>query len=436
MLLSDVSIKRPVFAAVMSVLLILFGLLAFDRLPLRQYPDIDPPVVSIDTNYPGAASNVVETRITEVIEERISGVEGIRFIESSSRDGRSRINVEFEVGRDVDAAANDMRDRISGILDNLPVEADPPEIQKENSNDDVIIWFNLTGDGMTVPELTDYADRYLTDRFSVIDGVSRVRVGGQQRYAMRIWLDRKEMAARGLTVADVERTLRSENVELPAGSIESADRQFTVRTKRAFREPQDFAKLVIAQNQRQAGGYLVRLGDVARVEKGTEESRTFFRGNSIPMVGIGITKQSTANIIDVARAAKETRQLINENLPEGMTLAQSYDTSVFIEGAIKEVYRTLAIAIALVIFVMYAFLGSFRAMLVPAVTVPAAFVLATQALGTAKVLMAARAAHCMATSGSVPTWASTRSAVSAAHRSGATTTGTLKAASQLSKMRK
>ncbi len=374
MFLSDISIKRPVFATVISVLLVIFGLVSFERLPLRQYPDIDPPVVSIRTEYPGAAANVVETRITEVIEERISGVEGIRFIESQSSDGQSRITIELNVDRDIDAAANDVRDRISGILDNLPQEADPPDIQKENSNDDVIVWFNLTSDRLSVPELTDYAQRYLVDRFSVIDGVSRVRIGGQQRYAIRVWLDRKALAARNLTVNDVERALRSENVELPAGTIESDTRQFTVKTQRAFRAPNDFANLVIAQGEQPDGAYLVKLGDVARVELGTEETRTFFRGNQVPMVGIGITKQSTANIIEVARAAKVVRDQLNQNLPEGMIIEQSYDTSVFIEGAITEVYRTLAIAIALVIAVIWIFLGSARAMLVPAITVPVSVV--------------------------------------------------------------
>lgn len=380
MLLSDISIKRPVFASVISVLLIIFGIVSFQRLALRQYPDIDPPVVSVDTRYRGAAASVVDTRITEIIENRISGVEGIRSVESSSSDGRSRITIEFDVGRDIDAAANDIRDRISGILDNLPVDADPPEVQKENSNDDVVVWFNLAGEGMSVPELTDFATRYLVDRFSVIDGVSRVRVGGQQRYAMRIWLDRKELAARQLTVNDVENAMRAENVELPAGTIESDSRQFTVRTKRAFSEPGDFAALVIARGRSDAEEYLVRLGDVARVEKGTEENRTFFRGNGVPMVGIGITKQSTANIIEVVRAAKDVRDQVNGTLPENMVLAQSYDTSVFIEGAIKEVYRTLIIAICLVIFVIYAFLGSFRAMLVPAVTVPVSVIATSIAL--------------------------------------------------------
>ncbi len=367
MKLSDISVTRPVFASVLALILIVFGLVAFERLPLRQYPDIDPPVVSIDTSYPGAAANVVENRITELIEERIAGVEGIDFVSSSSEDGRSRVTIQFKVGRDVDAAANDIRDRVSRILDDLPVEADPPEIQKVDSNDDVIVWLNLVSDRMTVPELTDYADRYLVDRFSVLDGVARVRIGGGQEYAMRIWLDRKALAARELTVADVEAALRAENVELPAGNIESKKRQFTVRLDRNFKTAEDFARLVLKRGD---NGYLVRLGDVARVQKASIETRTFFRGNGVPMVGLGIIKQSTANTIAVARAAKALRDRIAPTLPDGMRIADSYDTSVFIEGAIQEVYKTLFIAIGLVIFVIFIFLGSWRAMVVPAVTVP------------------------------------------------------------------
>ncbi|MGF1642944.1 MAG: efflux RND transporter permease subunit [Thiotrichales bacterium] len=371
MMLSDVSVTRPVLASVFSLLLIVFGIVAFDRLPLREYPDIDPPVVSIETNYPGAAAAVVETRITKIIEDRIAGVEGIGYIESSSEDGRSAITVEFNVGRDIDGAANDIRDRVSTILRQLPTEADPPEIQKVNSNEDVIMWLNLASDQMSVPQLTDYAERYLVDRFSVLDGVARVRLGGSQTYAMRVWLDRAELAARNLSVADVERALRADNIELPAGSIESRDRQFTVRVERSFRTAEDFASLVLARGDE---GYLVRLGDVARVERGSEEDRTFFRGNGVPMVGIGVIKQSTANTLEVARAAKAEMARLNENLPDGMALRQSYDTSVFVEGAVREVYKTLAIALGLVVLVIYLFLGSLRAMLIPAVTVPVSLI--------------------------------------------------------------
>ncbi len=371
MILSDVSVKRPVFAAVISLLLIVFGLVSFGRLPLREYPDIDPPVVTIETLYPGASANVVETRITELIEERIAGVEGIEFIASTSEDGLSTVTVEFDTGRDVDGAVNDVRDRVSAILGDLPDEADPPEIQKVDSNNDVIMWLNLVSDRMTVPALTDYADRYLVDRFSVLDGVARVRIGGGQSYAMRIWIDRSAMAARRLVVSDVEDALRAENLELPAGSIESQARSFTVRVKRAFRTAQDFRQLVLARGN---DGHLVRLGDIARVERGTEEDRTFFRGNGVAMVGMGIIKQSTANTIDVARGAKAEMRRLNPTLPEGMAIKQSYDTSVFIEGAINQVYKTLLIAIGLVILVIFLFLGSVRATLVPAVTVPVSIV--------------------------------------------------------------
>jgi multidrug efflux pump len=367
MIVSDISVKRPVFASVLIAIMVIFGYVAFSKLPLREYPDIDPPVVSIEVTYPGAAANVVETKITERVEERIAGIEGITSIESQSVDGKSTVTLEFSIDRDIDGAANDVRDRVSTIADDLPDEADPPEIQKVDSNDDVIMWLNLASDRLSVPELTDYARRYLVDRFSVLDGVARVRVGGGQEFAMRVWLDRQELAARNLTVVDVENALRAENVELPAGSIESKTRQFTVRLNRAFRDESDFRALALKRGD---DGYVVRLGDVARVERGTVEDRTTFRGNQLPMVGIGTIKQSVANTIDVARAAKKEKDRVNKILPEGMKINQSYDTSVFVEEAINEVFETLVIAIVLVVLVIYMFLGDVRAMLVPAVTVP------------------------------------------------------------------
>lgn len=371
MILSDVSVKRPVFASVISLLLIAFGLVSFERLPLREYPDIDPPIVTVEVTYPGAPANIVETRITEVIEERIAGIEGIKYIESTSEDGESNVTIEFSINRDIDAAANDVRDRIAGIQDNLPEEAEPPEVQKVDSNDDVIVWQNLASDRMSVPELTDYANRYLVDQYSTIDGVARVRVGGGLRYAMRIWLDRQKLAARNLSVADIENALRSENVELPAGSLESDTRLFKARVDRYFKKPDDFGRLVIAEGQ---DGYLVRLADVARIELGVEEDRTFFRGNGIPMVGIGIIKQSTANTIDVARGVQALTDKLNKQLPEGMSIEQSYDTSVFIEASINEVYKTLFFALGCVVLVIYLFLGSVRAVFIPAVTVPVSIV--------------------------------------------------------------
>jgi multidrug efflux pump len=367
MILSDISVKRPVFASVLSLLLVVFGLVAFNGLPLREYPDIDPPVVSVVTLYPGASANVVETQITQLIEERLAGIEGIRSISSQSEDGRSAVTIEFSTGRDIDGAANDIRDRISTIVDDLPVEADPPEIEKVDSNDDVIMWLNLSSDRLSVPQLTDYADRYLVDRFSVLDGVSRIRIGGGQDFAMRIWLKGNEMAARNITVGDVESALRSENIELPAGSIESITRSLTVRVGRTFHSAEDFQRLAIKRGE---DGYVIRLLDIARVERGTVENRTFFRGNGESMVGLGIIKQSKANTIDVARSSKAEMLRLNPNLPGGMEIKQSFDTSVFIEEAVKEVYKTLLIAIGLVTLVMFLFLGDLRATIVPAITVP------------------------------------------------------------------
>lgn len=369
MILSDTSVVRPVFATVLGLLLVIFGLVAYSMLPLREYPDIDPPVVSIETSYRGAAASVVDSQITQLIEESIAGVEGIEYIESRSRDGRSEITIRFSINRDVNESANDIRDRVSSIVGDLPAEADPPEVRKLDANQDVIVWWNLTSDRLTLPELTDYADRYLVDRFSTLDGVARVRVGGAQRYAMRVWLDREALAARDLTAEDVENALRRENVELPAGTIESINRQFTVRVARAFNEPEDFASLVIARGD---SGYLVRLNDVARVERGTEEDRSLFRGNTVPMVGLGLERQSTANTLEVAQASRTLVASLNPTLPEGMQILPSFDSSVFIEGAISEVYSTLLIALALVVLAIFIFLGSPRAILVPAVTLPVA----------------------------------------------------------------
>ncbi|MCL1079051.1 efflux RND transporter permease subunit [Parashewanella spongiae] len=367
MILTDLSVKRPVLASVISLLLIVFGLVAFDKLPLREYPDIDPPVISISTNYRGASAAVVESRITQIIENRISGVSGIKHITSSSQDGRSSITLEFNVDTDIDSAANDVRDRVSGLLNNIPEEAEPPEVQKASGGDDVIMWLNLVSEKMTTIQLTDYARRYLTDRLSVVDGVSNIRVGGGKDYAMRIWLDRQALAARNLTVSDIENKLRSENVELPAGSIESKDRQFTVRVERSFSTVEDFSKLVLKTGD---DGYLIKLGDVADLQVAAEEERIMFRGNGQAMIGLGVAKQSTANTLSVARTVNNLIDVINPTLPEGMSIKRSYDSSVFIEASVKEVYQTLFIALTLVIIVIYLFLGSVRAALIPALTVP------------------------------------------------------------------
>ena len=244
MVLSDLSIRRPVFATVMSLLLVVLGVIAYTRLTLRELPAIDPPVVSVSVEYPGASAAVVETRITQVLEDALSGIEGVETIVSQSSNGEGSISIEFSLDRDIEAAANDVRDAVSRVVDRMPQEADPPEIEKAESDSDVILWLNMSSTRMNTLELSDYADRYVVDRLSSLDGVSRVRIAGGQRYAMRIWLHSAALAARGLTVADVEDALERENVELPAGSLESTDRDFTLRVQRGYREPADFAKPV------------------------------------------------------------------------------------------------------------------------------------------------------------------------------------------------
>ena len=373
MLLSDVSVKRPVFATVINLLLIIFGIVAISMLSLREYPDIDPPIVSVSTNYTGASANIVETRITQLLEDRISGIEGIKNITSTSRNGRSDITIEFKLSRDIDAAANDVRERVSRALNNLPDQADPPEVSKANSDESAVVWYNLRSTDLNTMELTDYAERFLVDRLSIVDGVARVQIGGGRRYAMKVFLDRNAMAARGITVTDVENVIRAENVELPAGEVESLDRNFEVRVARSFLTPDDFASLTVAMGD---DGYLVRLGEIARVELAAEDDETEFRGDGVNMIGLGIIKQSKSNTLEVARAAKAQIARIEETLPDNIFIVPSYDSSVFIEASIDEVYETLAIAMLMVVVVIYLFLGNIRATLIPAVTVPVSLVAA------------------------------------------------------------
>lgn len=373
MLLSDVSVKRPVFATVINLLLIIFGVVAISMLSLREYPDIDPPIVSISTNYTGASANIVETRITQLLEDRISGIEGIKNVTSTSRNGRSNITIEFKLSRDIDAAANDVRERVSRALNNLPDQADPPEVSKANSDESAVVWYNLRSTNLNTMELTDYAERFLVDRLSIVDGVARVQIGGGRRYAMKVFLDRNAMAARGITVSDVERVIRAENVELPAGEVESTDRNFEVRVARTFLSPEDFAALTVAVGD---NGYLVRLGEIANVELTAEDDETEFRGDGVNMIGLGIIKQSKANTLDVARAAKAQIERIEATLPDNIFIVPSYDSSVFIEASIDEVYETLAIAMLMVVIVIYLFLGNIRATFIPAVTVPISIIAA------------------------------------------------------------
>ena len=378
MRLSELSVNRPVFAAVISLMLVILGVLAASRLAVRELPDVEAPIVSIDTNYLGAAADVVETKITQVIEERVAGLEGITKITSQSTDGRSSINIEFDPSRDVDEAANDVRDRVARVGDDLPPEADPPEVGKVDFGADPVIWLSLSSDTMNVLELTDYAERELVDRFSVLPGVARVRMGGARRYAMRVWIDREALAARQLTVADVEAALRRENVQLPAGRLESSQRELTLRTETGLNTEGEFRDLAIGRG---AGGYLVRLGEVADVRLAAENERSISRTNGVPGISIGIEQISKANTLDVARAVRAERERVLPDLPGGTRLEVNLDRSMYIEASMLEVVEALLIAMALVIVVIYLFLGNLRATLVPAVTIPVSIIAAFIVMG-------------------------------------------------------
>jgi multidrug efflux pump len=349
------------------MLLVLLGLAALVNLPVRQYPDIDPPVVSIETTYRGASAEVVETKVTQVIEDIVAGIEGIEILTSTSRDERSDIRIEFSLERDVDAAANDVRDRVARVLDQLPQETDPPEIAKSDSASEPVIFLNLTSTVHSGLELTDYAERYLVDRFSTVSGVARVRISGARRFAMRVWLDREALAARSLTVTDVENALRAENVELPAGRLESTDREFTLRTATGFVDESDFRQLVIGRGPE---GQVVRLAEVADVRIGAENERNVARANGQDAVSLAIEQLSKANSVAVSRDTQKEMEAIIPDLPEGMVLGVNYDRAEFIKASMHEVYIALFLAIALVLVVIYLFLGSLKVMLIPALVVP------------------------------------------------------------------
>lgn len=368
MTLSDLSVRRPVLAMVFSILIMVFGAVALSTLPLRELPDVDRPTVSVNVGYPGASAQVVENQITRVIEDQLSGIDGIDLISASSRDGRASVNVEFTLERDIEAAANDVRNAVDRARGQLPSDVDDPVIRKADSDADPIMWFSLESDSLDRIALTDYAERYVVDRLAILDGVANVFVGGGLRRALRIWIDTSALAARGLTVQDVEAALRSQNVELPAGYVQSQERDYQVRVARAFETPEQFARLPL----RGAGGdaAVVRLGDVARIEIAPEDTRRLFRGNGNDQVGLGIVRQSRSNALDVGQRVKAEVERIKAGLPEGVSIHLSYDSTLFIERAIAQVARTLLESTVLVVLVIFLFLGSWRAAFVPAAVIP------------------------------------------------------------------
>ena len=405
MMISDLAVRRPVLAAVAAILLCVIGIAAFFSLPIRELPNVDPPVVSVSTNYVGASAEVIESRITEVIERQVSGIQGIDRISSTSRDGQSRISIEFTLDRNIDDAANDVRDAVSRVANNLPEEAEPPEVAKADADASPVIILNMSSKSLSRLELSDYAERYLVERFSTVPGVANVRLFGDQEYSMRIWLDADAMAARGVTVQDVQTALQTQNAELPAGYLESDAKDFTIRVGRNYSTPQQFAELPItrsglagasasstataasaalgqgagASGSSAAGAatggtlqpaYVTRLGDIARVEEGPAERRRLFRGNGQDQVAIAITRQSQANDLEISKGVHETVEQVRPQLPPGSDLAVVVDNSRFTSEAIHEVWITIGIAILLVSLVNFIFLGTLRAAFIPSIVAP------------------------------------------------------------------
>ena len=370
LLLSDISIKRPVFAAVVSLILVIFGISSMKDLAIREYPDIDAPIVSVITLYKGAPATIIESQVTQIIEESVSGIEGVKQITSKSREERSEVTIEFVVSRDVDAAASDVRDKVSGSVGNLPLDAESPVVLKTEADASPFIWIGMKSKEWNAIQLSDYADRYLVDTFSVVPGVAKVLIGGERRPAMRIWLNRSSMAAYGITVNDIEDALLKQNLELPSGRVESDRREFAVRTDSGLVTVKQFEDIVITQK----ANYLVRLSDVAEVNLGTEEERYEVRANEEPAIGLGVIKQSKANELEIANGIRAKLSELQASLPEQVELFIAYDRSRFVDASINEVFKALAIAMCLVIAVIFLFLRSFWATLIPAVAIPVSLI--------------------------------------------------------------
>src|SRR5436190_14505551 len=333
MQLPEICIRRPVLATVLSLLIVLIGAISFQRLSVREYPKIDTPVVSVRTVYKGASPQVMESQITQPLEDSLSGIEGVRTIKSVSREEVSQITVEFLLERNVDSAANDVRDRVARVRALLPEAADDSVVSKIEADAQAIIWLRLLSDRHSALELSDYADRYVADRLKTLPGVASVIIGGERRYAMRLWIDRDRLAAYGLTPADVENGLRKQNVEIPSGRIESSQREFTVLTEADLRNAEQFNDMIITE----ARGYPVRLKDVGQARLGALDERSIVRVNGNPAVGLGIVKQSTANTLSVAQAAMAELARLQPTLPEGMSLEVAFDSSIFIDRSIAGV---------------------------------------------------------------------------------------------------
>jgi len=370
MTLSDICIKRPVFASVLSLIIVLIGLISYSRLTVREYPNIDEPVVSVSTTYKGASPEVIESQVTKPLEDQLAGIEGVNVMTSRSRAERSQINIKFDLARDPDAAAAEVRDKVSRAKRFLPDEIDEPIIAKVEADSQPIIHIAVESGTLSAIEASDYINRYIKTRLSVLPGAAEVRVYGERLPSMRIFVDRSKLAAYKLTVQDVENALASQNVEIPAGRIESRDREFSVVSSTDLQTPEQFSNVVVAN----VNGYPVRIKDVAKVEVGAADERVLSRYNGQPAINIGLTRQSTANPLDLSKAVRVEIDRLNETLPDGMKLNIAYDSSIFIERSISSVLYTIGEAIVLVVLVIFFFLRNLRASIIPIVTIPVSLI--------------------------------------------------------------
>jgi len=369
MTLPETCIRRPVFATVLSLVILLMGLISYTRLAVREYPRIDEPVVSVNTTYRGASAEVVESQVTKILEDSLAGIEGVEVMTSQSRSETSRINVRFTLKRDPDGAAADVRDKVARVRQKLPDTIDEPVIAKVESDSNPIIYIAVET-GQSPLEASDYVKRYIQPRLSVLPGAADVRVFGERQVSMRINLDRTRLAGYRLTVQDVEDAIRRQNAEIPAGRIESQAREFTVVAETDLQTPEQFNSIIVAN----VGGYPVRVRDVGNAVIGAIDERTISRFNGKSSLNIGVIKQAVANPLDLSNAVRQEVDRMNQSLPTGMRLIVAYDTSVFIDRSITSVFETIAEAIGLVVLVIFFFLRSLRATVIPIVTIPVSLV--------------------------------------------------------------
>ncbi|MDP2246113.1 efflux RND transporter permease subunit [Pseudomonas sp.] len=370
MTLSDICIRRPVFATVLSLIVVLLGLMAYDRLSVREYPNIDVPIVTVNVTYPGASPEIMESQVAQPIEDVLSGIEGLDFVSSISRSENTQITAQFKLGSNSDEAANDVRDRLGRVRGLLPDEITEPMVQKVEADAQPVIWLAFYSERYSAMEITDVLERVIKDRLQTIPGVSEVQVRGARTFAMRIWLDPEKLAAHNLTVQDVEDALRRQNVEIPAGRIESQQREFTVLSETDMNTPEQFNQLILDDSQ----GYLLRLTDVGYAEIAARDERSIVRYKGQPAVSMGMIKQATANPLDISDGLAAAMPDVLALLPDGMHVQVANDNSLFIRESIDNVFITIWEAVALVILIIFIFLRSLRATLIPLVTIPVSLI--------------------------------------------------------------